>query len=112
MLQLKGNKEVGRNELCPCKSGLKYKHCHGDAMKKGVCNRVANEKMVQLIREEQRRKGIPINVICPDCNQTAGIVENCEFCNRTGTVTEEQVLERYKELTEGEPDEEKKEDQI
>jgi preprotein translocase subunit SecA len=21
--------KVGRNELCPCGSGLKYKHCHG-----------------------------------------------------------------------------------
>lgn len=23
------SKKVGRNELCPCKSGKKYKHCHG-----------------------------------------------------------------------------------
>ena len=22
-------KKVGRNEACPCGSGLKYKHCHG-----------------------------------------------------------------------------------
>jgi preprotein translocase subunit SecA len=22
-------KKVGRNELCPCGSGKKYKHCHG-----------------------------------------------------------------------------------
>jgi uncharacterized protein YecA (UPF0149 family) len=21
--------KVGRNERCPCGSGLKYKHCHG-----------------------------------------------------------------------------------
>ncbi|MCB1427593.1 MAG: SEC-C domain-containing protein, partial [Nitratireductor sp.] len=21
--------KVGRNEACPCGSGLKYKHCHG-----------------------------------------------------------------------------------
>ncbi|MGP8233525.1 MAG: SEC-C metal-binding domain-containing protein [Methylovirgula sp.] len=21
--------KVGRNELCPCGSGKKYKHCHG-----------------------------------------------------------------------------------
>ena len=21
--------KVGRNELCPCESGKKYKHCHG-----------------------------------------------------------------------------------
>ena len=22
-------KKIGRNELCPCNSGKKYKHCHG-----------------------------------------------------------------------------------
>ncbi len=25
----KTNLKVGRNERCPCGSGLKYKHCHG-----------------------------------------------------------------------------------
>jgi preprotein translocase subunit SecA len=24
-----GKKEVGRNDLCPCGSGKKYKKCHG-----------------------------------------------------------------------------------
>ena len=23
------SKKIGRNEPCPCKSGKKYKHCHG-----------------------------------------------------------------------------------
>ena len=23
------NKKIGRNEPCPCKSGKKFKHCHG-----------------------------------------------------------------------------------
>jgi uncharacterized coiled-coil protein SlyX len=27
--------KVGRNERCPCKSGLKYKHCHGLAGRAG-----------------------------------------------------------------------------
>jgi preprotein translocase subunit SecA len=27
--QLKDQKEVGRNDLCPCGSGKKYKKCHG-----------------------------------------------------------------------------------
>ena len=26
---LKRSKKVGRNEKCPCGSGLKYKFCHG-----------------------------------------------------------------------------------
>lgn len=101
MLQLKGSKKPERNEPCPCKSGLKFKHCHGCALKQEVCNRVANEKMVQLIREEQRKHGIPIKVKCPDCNQMTGMVEHCEFCNHTGAVTEEQIKERYEELTKG-----------
>lgn len=25
----KGTKKVGRNEVCPCGSNKKYKHCHG-----------------------------------------------------------------------------------
>jgi len=23
-----GNTKIGRNDLCPCGSGLKFKHCH------------------------------------------------------------------------------------
>lgn len=92
--------KVGRNELCHCESGLKYKYCHGDASKQEICNRVANEKMVQLIVQEKRKRGIPIDVVCPDCNKTPGIIENCEFCNGTGVVTEEQVIKRnYDKLT-------------
>ena len=26
---VRGERKVGRNELCPCGSGKKYKHCHG-----------------------------------------------------------------------------------
>jgi preprotein translocase subunit SecA len=25
-------KKVGRNDLCPCGSGKKYKHCHGQGL--------------------------------------------------------------------------------
>ena len=25
----RGEKKVGRNDLCPCGSGKKYKYCHG-----------------------------------------------------------------------------------
>ena len=28
---VRGERKVGRNEKCPCGSGLKYKHCHGKA---------------------------------------------------------------------------------
>jgi preprotein translocase subunit SecA len=28
---VRGERKVGRNEPCPCGSGKKYKHCHGQA---------------------------------------------------------------------------------
>lgn len=62
--------KVGRNEPCPCGSELKYKNCHGDILKQEVCNRVANEKMVQLIRQEQRKKIITLQQ--KDCDTCDG----------------------------------------
>ncbi len=56
-IQLKG-REPRRNDPCVCESGLKYKHCHGDVGKVAVCNRVANEKMVELIIREKIKKGL------------------------------------------------------
>ena len=54
-------KEPGRNDLCPCGSGLKFKHCHGDETKKAIVNRVANEIMAGLIAEELEKKIIGSN---------------------------------------------------
>jgi hypothetical protein len=34
-------KEPGRNDKCPCRSGLKYKRCHGDGQLAQNANRVA-----------------------------------------------------------------------
>ena len=28
--ELTDTKKIGRNEKCPCGSGKKYKHCHGN----------------------------------------------------------------------------------
>ena len=93
-MSIQPKNKVGRNELCPCESGLKFKYCHGDPLKQAVCERIAGEAMVQLILEEKRKKGIPIEYVCPDCNKTPGIIENCEFCNHTGVVTEDHVIKR------------------
>lgn len=97
--------KVGRNEPCPCGSGLKFKRCHGDVLKQAVCDRVANEKMVELIRVEQRKAIIAIQQ------------ENCELCGHTGEIDypndgtkcpcqfitdEERIADEYKKLTEGE----------
>ncbi len=32
---VRDTKKVGRNEVCPCGSGKKYKHCHGALVKEG-----------------------------------------------------------------------------
>ena len=70
-VQIRGGKSPPRNSLCPCNSRLKFKHCHGDILKQEVCNRVANEKMVQLIRDEQKKRGIiPMNYKCNNCGHT------------------------------------------
>ncbi|KKN41766.1 hypothetical protein LCGC14_0720070 [marine sediment metagenome] len=47
----------GRNELCKCRSGLKFKYCHGDPEKKMLCERGMAEIMFRLImRERYKRK--------------------------------------------------------
>ena len=50
--------EPGRNELCPCNSGLKFKFCHGDPGKAAACDRVAFEHMSILIAREQHKRKI------------------------------------------------------
>ena len=57
-LQLKGNQQPGRNDPCPCTSGLKFKNCHGDPGKRAVCERVMMETMARLIIDEKIRKGL------------------------------------------------------
>ncbi len=47
----------GRNEPCKCRSGLKFKYCHGDTEKKMLCERGMAEIMFRLImREKCKRK--------------------------------------------------------
>lgn len=48
----------GRNDLCPCKSGLKFKYCHGNSGKMAACDRVAFEHMSLLIIKEQHKRKI------------------------------------------------------
>lgn len=72
-LQLKGNQQPGRNDLCPCGSGLKYKICHGDPGKRAVCERVMMEKMVELILREKIKKGLI-------CQHGIAKGEHCKEC--------------------------------
>ncbi len=50
--------EPGKNELCPCNSGLKFKFCHGDPGKAAACDRIAFEHMSILIAREQHKRKI------------------------------------------------------
>lgn len=90
---------VGRNEPCPCESGLKFKYCHGDSLKVAVCNRVANEKMVELILQEKIKKGlIKLPYHCNGCGKDfkelkTGVINDssiCPFCDSTDFIKNEQ----------------------
>ena len=56
-IKLKGP-APGRNELCPCNSGLKFKFCHGDPGKVLACERAAFELMSRLVAKEQHKRKI------------------------------------------------------
>ncbi len=98
-VQIKGGKSPPRNSPCPCQSGLKFKHCHGDGLKQAVCNRVANEKMVQLIREEQKRRGlVPRDWKCNNCGHTfdipgLSIITGRNMCPKCNSIEIEKIAE-------------------
>lgn len=46
----------GRNDPCPCGSGLKLKKCHGDIVKIQLCQQAASKLMQELITEEVSKK--------------------------------------------------------
>ncbi|KKL81765.1 hypothetical protein LCGC14_1991470 [marine sediment metagenome] len=83
-IQLKKNNNTpGRNDPCQCGSGLRVKICHGDQQKIAVCNRVANEKMAQLIKAEQVKKIIETQKqecdVCGHTGQSAEGICRCQF---------------------------------
>lgn len=70
---LRPKHQVGPNHPCPCGSGLKFKHCHGDPGKRAVCERVMAEKMIELIIREQIKKGLI-------CKHGVKKGEHCKDC--------------------------------
>ena len=73
-LKFNGGKKIGRNDLCPCESGLKYKICHGDEQKKAVVQRAADELMVRLIANELYKR----DMICIHGVRTGEECFECE----------------------------------
>jgi len=65
--------KIGRNDPCPCKSGLKFKYCHGDVVKQGLARHAMNYRMAELIVEEKFNRGlickhaVPKGEHCKDC---------------------------------------------
>lgn len=74
MTQQITGREPGRNEPCPCRSGLKYKKCHGDPVKIDMVNHAANVAMNHLIQCERIKKGL----ICKHGIETG---EKCVDCS-------------------------------
>ena len=64
---------IGRNELCYCGSGLKYKYCHGDVIKQEECKYVMKHRMAELIVEEKLKRGLI-------CEHGVAKGENCTKC--------------------------------
>lgn len=56
--QLTRSDEPGRNELCKCGSGLKFKKCHGDEVKRQKVTQFASMLFVKLIQFERMKAGI------------------------------------------------------
>lgn len=49
--------KIGRNELCPCRSGKKYKHCHG---KDGSVARISPEQIKNIQEQLQAKEATRI----------------------------------------------------
>ncbi len=54
-------KKVGRNELCPCDSGKKYKDCHEKDGEVFLQKLAREEGKIQLreLRERMKEQGVP-----------------------------------------------------
>ena len=53
-----GGQQPGRNEMCPCGSGLKVKRCHGDPVLKQAAARISNHMMLLFITERLHETGV------------------------------------------------------
>ena len=56
-------RKIGRNELCPCGSGKKYKRCCGNPA------RHAKNPNIERIRRPDQNENLPVYHECPRCNR-------------------------------------------
>lgn len=93
---------VGRNDPCPCESGLKYKKCHGDPGKIAICNAIVREKMLELIRVEQRKKIIRLQQAeCIACEGTGKDIVGRKCFDCQFLTDEERNIYEYKLKSKG-----------
>ena len=50
-----GKNKIGRNDLCTCESGLKYKKCHGDHVKIMQSKQAYHDRFNGLIEAEKAK---------------------------------------------------------
>jgi DnaJ-class molecular chaperone len=77
-----GLPKIGRNDLCPCRSGLKWKKCHGGPEVHALVNlQKMYRRSANLILGKQD---------CPKCNGRGEVnslempPEQCRACEGTG----------------------------
>lgn len=57
-VQITGNQKPRRNKPCVCGSELKWKQCHGDPLKKAICDDAVAKTMAELIYQEKVKRGL------------------------------------------------------
>jgi predicted Zn-ribbon and HTH transcriptional regulator len=68
--QIVGGRDPGRNEPCPCGSGLKAKDCHYSDEKRQAVQKFANAFMARLIARTKMEKNlIPWPFTCHACGK-------------------------------------------
>jgi len=100
---LKKSQMPGRNDPCPCESGLKFKHCHGDEMKIARAREAAERAMhAQIVIELKKRKILASMFHCEKCGEPFDIPEQstvapqislCPFCGGPAVRNETKQVE-------------------
>lgn len=58
-------KKIGRNDACPCGSGVKFKRCHGNFQQQNIINELRDKALSEaqakkILKEQQQGLGFPI----------------------------------------------------
>ena len=100
---LRKSQMPGRNDPCPCESGLKFKHCHGDEAKIAHVRAAAERVMqAQIVIELKKRGMLPSLFHCEKCNKPFDVPQQstvapqislCPFCGGPAVKNETKPVE-------------------